>query len=86
MTRVDLKTGRVEALEGDKIPKGTPRTVPDAVRSAKVAGHVFSIEDKAGRIPGRPFQRKRFLKAADDNGKLIWQREIAAPVYLQPRR
>lgn len=84
VAHVDLKTGRVEALEGDKVPKGTPRTVPGEVRSAKVGGRVYSIEDKPGGVPGRPFQRKRTLRAADDNGKVLWERAIAGPVFLQP--
>src|SRR5262249_37735858 len=34
--RIDLKSGRVETLEGDKIPKGTPLTVPPSPPRAKV--------------------------------------------------
>jgi hypothetical protein len=30
--------------------------------------------------------KKRTLRVEDGSGKLLWQREIAAPVYLPPRK
>jgi len=81
VARIDLKSGRVEALESNKIPKGTPQTVAAPPPSAKIGDRTLSIEDTP--IPGRPFQQKRTLRAAE-NGKVLWQHEIAAPVFLPP--
>src|SRR6266481_2845649 len=45
---------------------------------------LYAAEDKPGNVPGRPFQRKRLLRAVDDNGKVLWEREMAAPIFLPP--
>jgi hypothetical protein len=41
----DLKTGKTEALEGGKVPKGVSQTVPAEVRTAPVAISMFSLVD-----------------------------------------
>jgi hypothetical protein len=82
--RVDLKTGKTEMLEGDTVPRGMPLGTPAEVRTATVAGRTFSLLDRPANIPGNPFQRKRTLRATDDNGKVLWERDIAAPVFLPP--
>src|SRR5207248_2016269 len=80
--RVDLKSGRLEELDEEKIPKGTPRTVPGETRSTKIGDRSFSIEDGPAKVPGRPFQQRRVFRATDDKGKVLWQQEIAAPIFL----
>jgi hypothetical protein len=63
---------------------GFPLTVPAEVRTATVAGRAFSLVDGPANIPGKPFERKRTLRATDGSSKLLWEREIAAPVFLPP--
>lgn len=84
VVQVDLKTGKVRTLQGDSIPKGMPLTVSAQVRAATVAGRAFSLVDRPANLPGKPFQRKRSLRATDGSGKLLWERDIAAPVFLPP--
>jgi hypothetical protein len=51
-----------------------------------VAGRIFAVNGRPASNPRQPFQKRRTLQARDAGGTLIWERDIAAPVYLPPRR
>jgi hypothetical protein len=85
VARIDLRSGQVMYLTGEKLPKEMPPQVPDGLRTAKVGERVFTITDKSAGNPRQPFQKRRLLRAADASGKVLWERAIAAPVFLPPR-
>jgi hypothetical protein len=85
VARIDLRSGQVEHVANEKIPKDMPPRVPGELRTAKVGDRVFAITDKSAANPRQPFQRQRLLRAVDASGKVLWERAIAAPVFLPPR-
>jgi hypothetical protein len=84
VARIDIESGKVEMLEGDRVPPGLPKEVPAGPGSVKLGDRVYRIVDQPAGKPGRPFERKRTLEAADADGKTVWQHEIKAPVFLPP--
>jgi hypothetical protein len=80
--QADLPLNKWQNLTGEQIPKGTPQHVPGDVQKAKVGQQTYVIMDRPGR---KTFQRRRTLRALDAGGALLWEQEIAAPVFLPPR-
>jgi hypothetical protein len=79
--QLDLASNKWQKLEGDQVPKGTPAKVPGEVNKAKVGRQTYVILDRPGP---KMFQRLRTLRALDGRGDLVWEQEIAAPVFLLP--
>jgi hypothetical protein len=63
------------------LTKGTPQHVPGDVQKAKVGKQTYIIVDRPGL---KTFQRRRTLRALDAGGAVLWEQEIAAPVFLPP--
>ena len=85
IARVDPQTGKVEFLEGARVPQGMAPIVPAELRHVKLGERVYSFVDRPGGDEKNPLQKRRTLQAADEAGNVIWHHEIAAPVYLRPR-
>jgi len=86
VARIDPQSGKVEFLEGASLPPGLALVVPPEVRQVKLGERVYSFVDRPAGDPKNPLQKRRTLQAADADGKVLWYHEIAAPVYLPPRR
>jgi hypothetical protein len=84
VARIDLKSGRVEALEGPQVPPKIPVQIPTEPATVKANGRVYTLVDRPGTKPGQPFRRERLLKAEAASGQALWERPIAAPVFLPP--
>jgi hypothetical protein len=85
IARVNPQTGKVEFLEGARVPQGMAPIVPAELRHVKLGERVYSFVDRPGGDEKNPLQKRRTLQAADEAGNVIWHHEIAAPVYLRPR-
>ena len=81
VVQVDLPSTKWHKLDGDQVPKGTPAHVPGEVQKAKVGQQTYVIMDRPGP---KTFQRRRTLQALDARGTVLWEQEIAAPVFLPP--
>ena len=82
VVRVDVTTGKIAFLGKDKIAGFFP--LADEVNSARVGALTLTVKDSPAKKSKIPFQNQRILQAADVK-ELIWEREIAAPVFLEPR-
>jgi hypothetical protein len=84
VVRVDPASGQVAALEGARVPKGMPTTVPAPTDTVKLGTRVYRYTDRPSEDKRKPFQVRRTLQAADAAGKVLWRHEIFAPVFLPP--
>ncbi len=82
VAHVDLETGKVEALDADK-SKRFP--MPAEAINPKIGDVTLSVKTESAKNPMNPFQQRRTLHATNVANEPIWQREIAAPVFLPPR-
>lgn len=79
--RVDLETGKVRVFKMDEVPKGMPMATESYPVTAEVGGRTFTVVDGPFN-PGNPASARRALQAKDASGKVLWSRDIAAPVLL----
>jgi hypothetical protein len=84
--RVDLRTGKATPVKGAR-PKDAdfPEEEPSGAGTARLAGWVFSVEEKDPEVGFPHSLTRRTLKARTADGKRSWQRPIAGDVYLPPR-
>jgi hypothetical protein len=74
-----LDTGDVEALNGEKIATGKFFPMPaDVVNNRAGREYTLKIKDTPGK--------GRIVQAYSEAMNLVWERDIAAPVILPPRR
>lgn len=85
VARVDLANGKIEKLTADQIKAGKFFPIPGESIVTKVGNHTFALKDAPGNNPRNPLQRRRTLQALNDAKEVVWQHEIAAPVFLLPR-
>jgi hypothetical protein len=85
VVRIEVATGKVAALDQDKIKAGNFFPVAGDVPSAKAGEWTLSYKDGPARNAKSPFARMRTLQAVNAAQQLVWEREIAAPVFLPPR-
>ena len=78
--KVDLETGKVQAVQNGERPK----VVFQAPIRATVGGRTLTITDEPAGNAANPLQVRRRLQASDAAGRVLWQRMIAAPVQLIP--
>jgi hypothetical protein len=84
VVRIDIATGKVTALEQDKIKEGKFFPLTGDVQSAKAGELTLSYKDGSAKNPKNPYQQKRMLQATNGT-KVVWEHEIAAPIILLPR-
>ena len=74
---MDVATGKCELADGDAGPAGEPD-------SAKVGELTLSAVESAPEKPRNPFERRRIVQATNAAGAVVWEHEIAAPIFLPP--
>jgi hypothetical protein len=80
--RVDLDSGKVVALADKEKEKPVS---PGSVGEVKLKDRTYSLVEEP--VPGGKFlERRLFLRAADAAGAELWRHQIAAPVFLPPKR
>jgi hypothetical protein len=85
VARIDLDSGKVEPLDSAKIAEGKFFPIAGTAGTVKLADRTIGVKDSPVKKPGNPFQQRRMLQATGATGELIWEHEIAAPVFLLPR-
>jgi len=83
--RVELNFGTVEALDAKAIAAAKFLATPESALVTKVGTLTLAVKDIPGANPANPFTRRRMLQASNDAKEIVWEREIAAPVFLIPR-
>jgi hypothetical protein len=87
VARISIEDGSVEMMDrarAAKVGAPSPNGIPGELRDLKQGDHTYAVVEEAGRPQRFPLQLKRLLKAKDRSGKVVWEREIKAPVHLLP--
>lgn len=85
VARVDVTAGKITALEPDQIAAGKFFPLPAAKVNPKVGMLMLTILDGSAKNAKNPFEKRRTLQAVNDGKEIVWQRDIAAPIFLLPR-
>ena len=80
--RVDLDSGKVEALDPDQAAKFP---VTGESINPKVGTLTLTMIDGVAKNAKGPFERRRTLRAVNEAKEVVWERDIKAPVFLPPR-
>jgi hypothetical protein len=80
--RIDPKTGQAESIMPDKSMKLFPLRAD--VITSKVGMLTLSLKDGPAQNPKNRFEMRRTLQAMNQAKELVWQYDIAAPVFLPP--
>lgn len=84
VARVDLSSGKVDPLDADAIAAGKFFPIPFATVEAGVGALRLQVQDGPAVNGKNPFERRRTLQALSAAKEIVWQRDIAAPVFLPP--
>jgi len=85
VARIDRTTGKVEPLDADAIAAGKILAMPGVEANAKVGSLTFQVQDGPAKIANQPFQKRRNLQARNAANEIVWQLDIAAPIFLPPK-
>jgi len=85
VARVNLETGKIEPLDADKIAVGKFFPLPTEGVKSKVGGLTLTLKDDQAPNTRNPFQKRRMLQALNAANEIVWERAIAAPVFLPPK-
>ena len=85
VARVDVKTGKIEALDAGQIAAGKFFPLPAGSIHAKAGTLMLTIIDGPAKNAKNPFQKRRTLQGVNDAKEVVWQRDIAAPIFLPPK-
>jgi hypothetical protein len=85
VARVDLDTGKIKPLDADKIAAGKFFPIPAEAVTPKAGALTLIVKDASAKNPKNPFERRRTLQAVNEAKEVVWQHEIAAPIFLPPR-
>jgi hypothetical protein len=84
--RVNLASGKVATVKGYSLKEADfSEDRPSWVGETKRRGWVFRVEEVAPKLGFPGSLTRRILKAAREDGKRTWERDIAGEVYLPPR-
>jgi len=61
------------------------RALPGDAINPKAGALTLQVLDRPAKNATNPFQRRRTLQAVNDAREVVWERDIAAPVFLPPR-
>jgi hypothetical protein len=84
VVRVDLDTGKVESLDAENIAAGKFFPMPPDVVSLKVGTLTLQLQDGPAKNSKNPFEKRRTLQAVNEAKEIVWQHDIAAPIFLPP--
>jgi hypothetical protein len=84
VARVDLDTGKVEPLDADKIAAGKFFPIPADAITPKAGALTLLVKDASAKNPKNPFEKQRILQSLNHAKEVVWQHEIAAPIFLPP--
>jgi hypothetical protein len=85
VARIDLQTGKIEALSAEQIAARKLLPVAADKVNAKVGALTLTVKDTEAKNPKTPFQKRRTLQAVNEGKEVMWERDIAAPIFLLPR-
>lgn len=85
VARVDLETGKVEMLTAEQIAIDKAPSIGSEAVNSKVGTLTLTLKDGPAKNAKNPFERRRTLQALNDAKEVVWQHDIAAPVFLLPR-
>jgi outer membrane protein assembly factor BamB len=80
IAKVNLESGKVISL-GKTDRRKVAFHAPERMN---VGGLTLTVIDEPSQDPTNPLQTRRRLQASDASGRVVWQRQIAAPVQLIP--
>lgn len=84
VVRIDVESGKLTVLDAKQIAAGKYFPLAGEKPVAKAGDLNLLIMDAPAKNPKNPFQQRRTLQATTAAGAVIWEREIAAPVFLPP--
>ena len=85
VARLDGKTGKLDALDADEMAAGKFFPMPVGTINPKVGALTLVLKDGSAKNPKNMFEKRRTLQAVNVAKEVVWERDIAAPVYLIPR-
>jgi hypothetical protein len=81
---IDLQTGKSESINQEGVFKSIP--LANEFASVKLGAVTFSIKDSPTNNVRNLDEMRRTLVATDADGRVMWERAIAAPVRLRLRK
>jgi hypothetical protein len=84
VARIDLDTGKIESLDVEKIAAGKFFPMPAEATNPKVGALTLQVQDGSAKNAKKPFEKRRTLQAVNEAKEIVWQHEIAAPIFLPP--
>jgi hypothetical protein len=84
VVRIDVESGKLTVLDAKQIAAGKYFPLTGDPPVAKAGELNLLLVDEPAKNPKNPFQQRRLLQATTAAGAVVWQREIAAPVFLPP--
>jgi hypothetical protein len=84
VSRINLETGKVEALSAEQIAAGKFLPVPVEARNPTFGKLTLSVKDSPAKNPKNFFEKRRTLQAVNEAKAVVWERDIAAPIFLPP--
>jgi len=85
VVQIDVDSGKIEALDGDKIAAGKFFPMASEPANPKVGTVTLVVMDGPAKNAKNPFQQRRTLQALNEAKEVVWQYDIAAPIFLPPR-
>lgn len=85
VARLDLKTGKLDSLDADQVAAGKFFPLPAGTINPKAGALTLVLKDGSAKNPKNMFEKRRTLQAVNEAKEVVWERDIAAPVYLIPR-
>ena len=85
VARVDLETGKVQALTEEQITAGKFLPVPGEAVNPKVGELMLVLKDGQAKNAKTPFEKRRTLQALSEAKEVVWHLDIAAPILLPPK-
>jgi hypothetical protein len=83
--RVDLDNGKIESLDAEKIAAGKFLPMPVETVNPKIGALTLQVQDNPAKKSKSPFEKRRTLQAVNEAKEVVWQHDIAAPIFLPPR-
>jgi hypothetical protein len=82
--RIDVVTGKFGSLSKEEIPGGHFFPITNDVSTADVGDLTLSLKDTSKKDAKNPFQQQRLVQGVNAAKTVVWEHEIAAPVFLIP--
>jgi len=79
-----MDTGKVELLDDDKIAAGKFFPLSMDAANSNVGALTLQVKDGPAKDAKNPFEKRRTLQAVNEAKEIVWQHDIAPPIFLPP--